>query len=127
MTATSRRAPRDVLLLAGLLATSGVLHFAVPAPFVRIVPRRLPYKKLLVQVSGAAELACAGALVTPALRRAGGVSTAALLLAVFPANVQMSVDAWHHGSRTARALTLLRLPLQAPLIRTAWRAGRDRA
>ena len=99
-----------------------MLHFAVPAPYVRIVPRALPYKQRLVQVSAVAELACAAALVTPPLRRAGGLGTAVLLVAVFPANVQMAIDACRDGSQVARALTLLRLPLQVPLVRTAWRA-----
>ncbi len=59
-----------------------------------------------------------------------GWGSAALLVGVFPANVQMSVD---HGRRAARrgdtpsratfAATLARLPLQWPMVRTALRAA----
>ena len=42
--ATLRRMtfPRSAQLLSGVLATAGVLHFAKPAPFDSIVPKRLP-------------------------------------------------------------------------------------
>ena len=66
-----------------------------------------------------------------ATRPAAGWASAALLLGVLPANVQMSVD---HGRRARRkdtpqavgffAGTLARLPLQWPLVRTALRAAR---
>ena len=51
-------------------------------------------------------------------------------LAVFPANVQMSIDQGRRAdrkgdpaSRASFAATLARLPLQVPLIRTALRAA----
>jgi uncharacterized membrane protein len=69
-------------------------------------------------------------LLLPATRRPAGYASAALLVAVFPANIQMSVD---HGrradgrgdaaSRASFAATLVRLPLQVPMIRTALRAA----
>ena len=39
---------RDVKFLVGLLAASGVLHFAKPEPYEAIVPKPLPYKRELV-------------------------------------------------------------------------------
>lgn len=118
------RATRDIAALAGLFAVSGVLHFVVPERYERIVPRPLPAKRRLVQVSGAAELACAVALVTPRLRRLGGWASAVLLVAVYPANVQLSLDLARGPSRGAAALGLLRLPVQLPLVRTALKAAR---
>ena len=67
------------LFLIALLTTSGVLHFLRPAPFVSIVPRRLPHKAGLVAVSGAAELGCAAMLAHPASRRLGGPASALLV------------------------------------------------
>jgi uncharacterized membrane protein len=120
---------RDVSGLAALLATSGVIHLVRPSVYEGIVPHALPHRRLLVHVSGVAELACAAGLVFPSTRRVAGWASAALLVAVFPANVQMSVD---HGRRAARrgdtasraafAGTIARLPLQWPMIRTALRA-----
>jgi uncharacterized membrane protein len=108
-------------ILIGLFVTSGVLHFLRPAPFVAIVPRRLPRKKELVLISGAAELVSAGLLVAPRTRRAGGVLSALVLAGVFPANVSMALRArrrplWYRVALWAR------LPLQLPLIRWALQA-----
>nr|WP_245708808.1 hypothetical protein [Ruania alba] len=59
------------------------------------------------------------------------VTSAALLVAVWPANMQMSADlaswAWRHGdagSWVRFAVSVARLPLQVPVIRIALRAGR---
>lgn len=102
-------------LLAGLLTASGTAHFVAPAPYASIVPRGLPAATALVYLSGAAELACAAGLVLPSTRRRAGWATAALLVAVWPANVTMALNG---GSRSAAYTTLvwLRVPLQVPLI-----------
>ncbi|WP_370614703.1 DoxX family protein [Mumia qirimensis] len=121
------RPARDVTALAALLGVAGVAHFVRPRPFERIVPKALPAKRELVYASGVAELVCAAGLVHPKTRKAAGYLSTALLVAVFPANVQMAADV----SRSRRASTaykvgtIARLPLQLPLIRISWRATRD--
>ena len=115
---------RDLTALAALFATSGTLHFVRPQPFESIVPRPLPRKRELVYASGVAELLCAAGLLHPRTRGPAGAASVALLLAVFPANVQMAVDARRSTSTLYQAGTLARLPLQWPMIRTAWRAAR---
>jgi uncharacterized membrane protein len=130
MAPSSEQLTRDVAGLAALLATSGVVHLVRPQVYEGIVPHVLPHRRALVYVSGVAELLCAAGLLVPTTRRPAGLASAALLLAVFPANVQMSVD---HGRRADRkgdtasrasfAASLARLPLQIPLIRTALRAA----
>jgi uncharacterized membrane protein len=114
---------RRRLGLAGLVTLvggSGVLHLVVPGPYRRIVPAPLlPWAAELVAVSGVAELACAGVLVIPRTRRLGAYATALLLVAVFPANVQMALDGGVPGTgfpTNSAALAWLRLPLQAPLV-----------
>ena len=42
--------------LAAFMIASGVMHFARPGFYERIVPRVLPYKKLIVALSGLCEL-----------------------------------------------------------------------
>jgi uncharacterized membrane protein len=107
---------RSHAALAGLLATTGVLHFGQPRPFDGIVPRSLPGSpRTWTYLSGVAELAVAAALTHPRSRRAGGLAAAALFAAVFPANVKMAVD-WRHEPPARRAIAYGRLPLQAPLI-----------
>ena len=125
----------DLRALAALFVTSGTLHLLRPQLFETIVPRALPAPRALVHASGVAELACAAGLLHPATRRAAGWASAALLVAVFPANVQMAVMAvaesrgagrgtGSRGSRGKAVATLIRLPLQVPLVRTALKATR---
>jgi len=130
MAASSDSLPRDVAGLAALLATSGVVHLVRPQVYEGIVPHVLPNRRALVYVSGVAELLCAAGLLLPATRRPAGIASAALLLVVFPANVQMSIDQGRRAdrkgdtaSRASFAASLARLPLQIPLIRTALRAA----
>ena len=102
-------------LLAGLLTVTGTLHFVVPKVFASIIPPQLPARYPLVYASGACELACAAGLAVPRTRRVAGWATALLFVSVFPANVQMALDA---GDRSAayRTATYPRLPMQAPLV-----------
>ena len=123
---------RDVTGLAVLLATSGVMHLVRPTVYEGIVPHVLPHRRALVHASGIAELVCAAGLLAPSTRRMAGYASAVLLVAVFPANVQMSVDQARRAERTgdaaARATlvaTLARLPLQVPLVLWAVSAARS--
>lgn len=104
--------------LGALLVVTGVLHFVVPDPYVRIVPGVLPkaWAGPLVSVSGAAELG-GGIALLGAPSSVVGWFVAALLVAVFPANVQMALD-------TPNAVTIGRLPLQIPLVWAALRVAR---
>lgn len=117
------------LWLAALVAGSGVAHFVAPELYERIVPRSLGHARVLVQASGAAEVAGGLLLALPRTRRLGGWVVAALLVAVFPANVQMALDGGVPGSRSFLAsplLAWLRLPLQVPLVWWAAREGAKR-
>jgi uncharacterized membrane protein len=121
----SSRPARDALALAGLLAVSGVLHFARPRPFDSIVPRALPgERRTWTYASGVAELAVAAAVAHPGTRRLGGLAAAGLFAAVFPANVQMALD-WRHARPGLRAVAYGRLPLQIPLVLWGWRVARS--
>ncbi len=104
----------------------GVLHFVMPKPFVAIVPKWLPAPKALNLLAGAAE-ATSGALLLskePARRRLGGALSTATIVGVYPANVQMAVDAGR--PRTAFEWgAWFRLPLQFPMI--AWAIRQTRA
>ncbi len=121
----SRR--RDLALVAVPFAVSGVIHLVKPEVFESIVPKFLPRHRELVLASGVAELVCAAAVIAPPTRRIGGLASAGLLAAVFPANVQMAVDvvSSHKASPAFKAGVLARLPLQWPLIRAALNLARS--
>lgn len=110
--------------LVTAFVASGTLHLVRPQVFVPTIPRALPAKRFLVYASGVGELLCAAGMLHPGTRRLAGLASAALLLGVFPANVQMAIVAHRRGSPARRAITLARLPLQLPMILSALRAGR---
>ena len=111
--------------LAGIFALTGVLHFARPSFFDPIMPRIVPDKlrRPLVYGSGIAELACTVGLI----RRSSWASAAstAVLLAVWPANLQMALDAGsgrHDGHMNSAAVAWARMPLQFPMLWAARQA-----
>lgn len=120
LTPVSPDAPRitiSIVLIALLFATSGVLHLVKPQPFVSIMPPWLPAPLVLVMVSGVFEIAGAAGILLPATRVAAGWGLIALLLAVFPANIQMLMNARAaHASTLWIAGLVARLPLQVLLI-----------
>ncbi|MCB5165383.1 hypothetical protein LG634_11140 [Streptomyces bambusae] len=122
--AAAPRSPRSALALAGLLATAGVAHFAVPRQFDALVPESLPGSaRAWTHASGAVELALAAAVAIPATRSAGARAAALFFAGVFPANIKMAYD-WRDRPAPAPALALARLPLQVPLVLWARAVGR---
>ena len=113
---------RRVLPLAMLFLVAGIAHFVMPAWFDRIVPAWVPNARVATLVSGAAEVAGAIGLVIPATRVAAGWGLIALLIAVFPANVNM-LQLARATQASAGYLTALwiRLPLQPLLMWWVWR------
>jgi uncharacterized membrane protein len=120
-----RRAPQ---VLAAAFLGSGVIHLVRPQTFASIMPRAIPeeHHTNLIYVSGLAELICAVGLV----RRTRWASTASLatLAAVFPANVQMALDAGtgrNQGPSDNKAVAWGRLPLQLLMAWAALQARPD--
>ena len=114
----------SIMIMALVFIAAGALHILKPAPYVRIVPPWLPAPALLVLISGLCEIAGGAGLLFAATRVAAGWGLIALLIAVFPANVQMSLDAHARGASLGwQASLLLRLPLQLLLIWWVWHAA----
>lgn len=115
------------VLLGSIFVVAGLLHFAVPSVYERIMPPYLPLHRELVYLSGACEILGGLGLFSRRTRPAAGIGLILLLVAVLPANVQMLIDA-----RAAEkpswwvALLWLRLPLQLALVVWVWRVSRPR-
>ena len=114
--------------MGGVFAASGLLHLVRPRSFEPIMPRAIParHHRGLIYASGVAELVCALGL----LRRARWAPTAAtaVLVGVFPANVQMALDAGsgrQAGAADRAAVAWGRLPLQALMIGAVRQATAD--
>lgn len=107
-----------------IFATAGTLHFLTPHRFTSIVPPWMPRADVLVALSGAAELAGAAGLVWTRSRCWAGWGLIALLVTVFPANIQMVIGARQSGAPIWWQIILwLRLPLQPVMIWLVWRAA----
>lgn len=102
---------KSLRLLAALFFTAaGIGHFIVPSFYLSMMPPWLPAHGFLVQLSGVAEIAGGLGLLIPQVRRAAGIGLILLLIAVFPANIQMLQNARATG---APELGLwVRLPFQ---------------
>ncbi len=120
-----RLSPLQGLVGLGFIA-AGTLHFVSPGTYMRIMPSYLPLHREIVLASGAAEIAGGAGVLVPAARGVARWWLIALLVAVFPANVEMAL----HPDRfrgIPPLLLWLRLPLQAAFIGLVLRATRSPA
>jgi uncharacterized membrane protein len=105
------------VLLALFFVLAGINHFRQTGFYLRMMPPYVPWHLAMVQISGVAEVALGVLLLIPAASRIAAWGLIALLIAVFPANLQMALHPDTFPEFSPRALWL-RLPLQAVLI--AW-------
>lgn len=103
---------------ATLFVAAGEMHFLRPAAYESIVPAQLPAPELLVAVSGVAEILGGVGLLIPRTRKVAGWGLVALLVAVFPANVNMALNPDTVGRGLPEWALWARLPLQ--LLAIAW-------
>ncbi len=115
---------RPRVLLAGFFTFAGVMHFVKPELYAAIIPPWLPNAPLLVALSGVFEMLGGLGVLHPITRRLAGWGLIALLIAVFPANVQMLHLAYvYQASALWKAALWFRLPLQLPLLWWVWRVA----
>jgi uncharacterized membrane protein len=118
-----RAALRWLLTVAMVLA--GLNHFRVPDVYVAMMPEALPWPLELVYISGVFEVLGGLGLILPRTRRAAGWGLIALLIAVFPANINMAVNQLPLGDQVVPAWALwARLPLQLVFIAWTWWVSR---
>jgi uncharacterized membrane protein len=114
--------PSPLQALVGLIfTTAGVLHFTHTRHYEATMPDYLPLHREAVLVSGVAEFAGGVGVLVPETRRYAGWGLIALLVAVFPANVQMALNPKDYKGIPAWALWL-RLPFQGVFGWLVWRA-----
>jgi uncharacterized membrane protein len=119
-------------LLALGFTAAGVLHLIAPERYLGIVPPADTAAGAIVLVSGIAEIVGGAGILVGRYRHWAGIGLMALLVAVFPANVEMLRQGYARGA-AAPVLALLwsRLPLQPLMIWWVWascvRAPRGKA
>ena len=77
----------------GLFIFTGTLHFLKPKMYEAIMPPYIPSHREMVLASGAAEMAGGVGVLLPGLAKPARWWLLATLVAVFPANLHMAVNA----------------------------------
>jgi uncharacterized membrane protein len=113
-------------LFGPFFVLAGVMHFVKTEWYEAIVPRSLPSPRGLVYASGVAEIAGGLGVMHTRTRMAAALWSIATLVAVFPANVNMAVNAdrFERGVPGGRVALWARLPVQAVFVAWAWAARR---
>jgi uncharacterized membrane protein len=115
------RVSRPGIWITGLLfILAGINHFIHPGTYLRIMPPNIPAHQLMVDLSGVAEIVVGILVIPEKTRKVGAWLMIALLLLIFPANIQMTID-WTRQQHPMLWLAWLRLPLQALMIWWAYR------
>ena len=107
------------ILMGCIYILAGINHFLNAGFYLKIMPPYLPSHLMLIHLSGLAEIISGALLIPRKMRKIGAWCTIALLVAVFPANIQMSIDQFNVGGWLFY-LSLIRLPLQFLFIYWAW-------
>lgn len=103
-----------------------MLHFTHVHLFELVMPAYLPWHRELVLLSGVFEILGGVGLLVPATRRFSAWGLLALLVAVFPANLNMAIHEihlpvdWLPQSRTG---LWIRLPFQLVIALEVWFVG----
>jgi uncharacterized membrane protein len=108
--------------LGAFFVGAGLLHFFKPKPYEATMPRALPAHRELVYASGVAEILGGAGVLSERTSPFAGWWLIATMLAVFPANVNMAVDA-ERFHRVPEPLLWARLPLQAGIVYWIWRVA----
>ena len=107
-----------------VMTLAGINHFIMPRTYEKIMPDYVPAHREMVYASGVAEIVGALATMHPKTRRAGGWLLLITLVGIFPANLNMALNAERYPDIPGGLATLLaRLPLQVLFIYWVWLAA----
>ncbi len=106
-------------VMAAGYAAAGITHFVYPRVYKRIMPPWVPQPMFVVYLSGVLEIVFALLLLPLTTRHVAAWLIIFLLIAVFPANMQMALN-FRRKHNPYLWLAIARLPLQPLLIWWAW-------
>lgn len=125
----SYKSKKDIVrvLLALLFIVASSLHFISDVE-LQIIPSFLPLRREALWITGIFELLGGIGLLIPRFQRAASWGLAALLVAIFPANIYQAVKHIQLGGFLDSPIYhVIRLPLQAVLIwLVLWCTGKKR-
>ena len=95
------------------LCMAGALLIPMKEDLIKMVPRIFPYPRLLIYVTGGFEVLGAIGLLIPATRSVAGFCLEALLIAMFPPNINAAIK---HISLRGQSPSPLRLRMPKQLV-----------
>lgn len=84
--------PWHLYLMSIIYSIAGIMHFIRPKMYMRILPRYLPQHKLLVIISGLAEISIGVALCFTATKNLAIYAIIAMLISFLPAHFHMLLN-----------------------------------
>ena len=109
----------SLYFMGGMYIFAGLAHFWKPKAYVKIMPPYIPYHLFMVYLSGVLEVLFGALVMIPETQTIGAWGIIAVLIGVFPANIDMLVR--YKGKKLWWKVSLwLRLPVQLWLIYWAW-------
>ena len=112
--------PRIPLLVIALFfMIGGIAHFVVADFFMMAMPDYLAYHKELVIISGVFEILGAIGILVPQTRLLAGYCLIALIVAVYPANINMALHPEKYKD-ISELFLYIRLPFQFLFIWFVW-------
>lgn len=109
----------SIVLHGVLYIVAGCLHFLLPDQYVQIMPSYLPLHIELVYISGAFEIVLGALFLMDKFRYWAAYGIILLLIAVFPANIEMAMD-FYQEEHPYLWLAIVRLPIQILLVSWAY-------
>lgn len=111
--------PWHLYVMALLYILAGIFHFLKPKMYMRIMPDYLPNHRLLVRLSGEAEILLGILLCIPATKNLSIYGIILMLIIFLLVHFHM-LSSKKAGAGLPRWLLIIRIPLQFLLMYWAW-------
>ncbi len=111
----TKRQKVSLYIMSVFYLAAGIYHFVAPFFYKKIMPPYLPFHFPFIYLSGAAEIVLGAFLLPVRTRKLAAWGIIVLLIAVFPANVQMLLN-YREEENPDTWIATVRLPLQLLLI-----------
>jgi uncharacterized membrane protein len=108
-----------LLIIAVFFIAGGIAHFVVTDSYIAAMPDYLGYHKELIIISGVFEILGAIGILVPQTRLLAGYGLIALIIAVYPANINMALHPEKYTD-ISELFLYIRLPFQFLFMWFVW-------
>ena len=108
-----------LLIIAVFFIAGGIGHFVVTDSYIAAMPDYLSYHKELIIISGVFEILGGVGILVPQTRLLAGYGLIALIIAVYPANINMALHPEKYTD-ISELFLYIRLPFQFLFMWFVW-------